>query len=337
MTAPDLPLDAAALDERQMSAHNLTHAEWLEVCAQARAALALREELEKESRWAARMSNAELVRALTVNGLADEVDALKAELAESDRTRDMLASICKRTAVALKGPEPDMGLHDWSDLPDVAAKLVDELAECRVRATYWYESDGTVTTHAPEVVVRRRMDAARELAECRAVNTRWQELEASLCPEDFGFREVIESLRAKLALESEARNVAGNLLAETQVKLAQAEQERGDAQFALKETDAEFRTALAASQANVRELREALRASDIGMCAVGVKHPREHEVLCDAVKIVRSALARPVDDSALREILTKMGERCKETSDANGPLQSYDILEIRDSLLGGGK
>ena len=87
----------------------------------------------------------------------------------------------------------------------------------------------------------------------------------------------------------------------------------------------------------LRELREALRASDIGMCAVGVKHPREHEVLCDAVKIVRSALARPVDDSALREILTKMGERCKETSDANGPLQSYDILEIRDSLLGGGK
>lgn len=75
----DLPLDAAALDGLSPP---LTPQAWRTVIAQARAALSLRDELAQERRWAARMSNAELVRALTVNGLADEVDALKAELAE---------------------------------------------------------------------------------------------------------------------------------------------------------------------------------------------------------------------------------------------------------------
>ena len=51
--------------------------------------------------------------------LAAALDAL----ADEDQLRDRLAELLEQTANALKGPPPANTLHDWSDLPKVAAEL----------------------------------------------------------------------------------------------------------------------------------------------------------------------------------------------------------------------
>lgn len=87
MSTPEKWLDAAALDLADMSAHNLTHAEWLEVCAQARAALSLRDELASV--------RAELATASDMNAtLARDNELLSRKLAQAEQERDdMLSSL----------------------------------------------------------------------------------------------------------------------------------------------------------------------------------------------------------------------------------------------------
>ena len=52
---------------------------------------------------------------------ADEIDEL-------DRQRDMLADILRRTAVALRGPEPPLTRWGWHDLPERAAAAIAAIA-----------------------------------------------------------------------------------------------------------------------------------------------------------------------------------------------------------------
>jgi hypothetical protein len=51
--------------------------------------------------------------------------------AEEDWLRGRMADILTRTANALKGEPDGIYSHDWSDLPDVAARLRSELADRR--------------------------------------------------------------------------------------------------------------------------------------------------------------------------------------------------------------
>ncbi len=52
-----------------------------------------------------------------------QMRALREELADEERLREKLADLLKRTAIAMKGPEPPLIMWDWSDLPEGAAIL----------------------------------------------------------------------------------------------------------------------------------------------------------------------------------------------------------------------
>ena len=64
------------------------------------------------------------IRMRQISALCDEVDRLKAEVAELDSLRDRLADLLTRTAVALRGPEPPLTRYSWHDIPDRAAAAV---------------------------------------------------------------------------------------------------------------------------------------------------------------------------------------------------------------------
>jgi hypothetical protein len=53
--------------------------------------------------------------------IADEMDNM-------DRVGERMDDLLTRTANALKGEPPPLTLHDWSDLPEVAARVVAERA-----------------------------------------------------------------------------------------------------------------------------------------------------------------------------------------------------------------
>lgn len=57
--------------------------------------------------------------------LIAEVERLRASEDEYVVLCDRLSELLTQTAEALKGPPPPLAMHDWSDLPAVAAKLVD--------------------------------------------------------------------------------------------------------------------------------------------------------------------------------------------------------------------
>lgn len=59
-----------------------------------------------------------------VTSLCDEVERLRAEVAELDELREKMAGILSRTAVALRGPEPSLTRWSWHDLPERAAAAI---------------------------------------------------------------------------------------------------------------------------------------------------------------------------------------------------------------------
>lgn len=54
---------------------------------------------------------------------------LEADLADEEQLRDRLTSLLKRTAIALKGPEPPLVMWDWSDIPEKVGQLVEALRQ----------------------------------------------------------------------------------------------------------------------------------------------------------------------------------------------------------------
>jgi len=64
------------------------------------------------------------VRMRQVSALCDEVERLRAEVAELDELREKMAGILSRTAVALRGPEPPLTRWSWHDLPERSAAAI---------------------------------------------------------------------------------------------------------------------------------------------------------------------------------------------------------------------
>lgn len=55
---------------------------------------------------------------------ADEIQRLTDELRVADELRERLGDLLRRTAVALRGPEPPLTRWSWHDVPDRAAAAV---------------------------------------------------------------------------------------------------------------------------------------------------------------------------------------------------------------------
>lgn len=53
--------------------------------------------------------------------LRAEVEELRRDLAENEALRERMADLLRRTAAALRGPEPPLTLWSWHDLPERAA------------------------------------------------------------------------------------------------------------------------------------------------------------------------------------------------------------------------
>lgn len=80
-----------------------------------------------------------------------EIERLKAELDEVHAANDRLGGILRRTAVALKGPEPETGLHSWHDLPELAAQMKAELADSREHRLGWAAEVGKLAAQRAEL------------------------------------------------------------------------------------------------------------------------------------------------------------------------------------------
>jgi hypothetical protein len=57
-----------------------------------------------------------------------QLAAKDAEIEEESQLRERLSDILSRTAVALKGPNEELSLHSWHDLPEKAEELQQQLA-----------------------------------------------------------------------------------------------------------------------------------------------------------------------------------------------------------------
>jgi len=60
--------------------------------------------------------------------LLSEVERLRADNEELHRLRERLAELLTGVANGLKGEPPELVMHDWSDLPELAAKTATDLA-----------------------------------------------------------------------------------------------------------------------------------------------------------------------------------------------------------------
>ena len=98
--------------------------------------------LEERDQEIARLNRALAEADRTITDLREAFDKEEAAAVESDRAlaeetalRERLSSLLRRTADALKGPPEPLHLHDWSDLPEVAASLRAQLSELSRRET----------------------------------------------------------------------------------------------------------------------------------------------------------------------------------------------------------
>ena len=53
-----------------------------------------------------------------------ELRRLHADAEESEALRERLSTLLKRTAIALRGPEPELTSYGWHDLPERASAVV---------------------------------------------------------------------------------------------------------------------------------------------------------------------------------------------------------------------
>lgn len=124
MTGPRPAPEALTVNGRAVTAAALAEAR--QQLAHEGALLPAWDELTNDERADAAAVAASWLRALSriVPPTRDvEVADLRADLDESDRLRERLAGILAGVANALKGPPKPMRMHDWSDLPAVAASV----------------------------------------------------------------------------------------------------------------------------------------------------------------------------------------------------------------------
>lgn len=90
-----------------------------------------------------------------IPALEAENEALKEEVSDLDGLRDRLAAILKSTAIALRGPEPELTSWGWADLPERVAELKERASELeaqRVALTWQPMEAATENMTAPVVV-----------------------------------------------------------------------------------------------------------------------------------------------------------------------------------------
>lgn len=77
--------------------------------------------------------------------LERELAAVTAELADDDALRERMSDILKRTAIALRGPEPPLTAWSWHDLPELAeaakASALEEAARMCEMAADAYQKE----------------------------------------------------------------------------------------------------------------------------------------------------------------------------------------------------
>ena len=112
-----------------------------------------------------------------------EIEALRADIAESDEIREKLGHLLTRTAAALKGEPPAGVWHSWHDLPEKATQLAErvqrdeallrqalEALKKVAQALDWYAhgccrgfDDGPLLTTSEAVELAKRTIAAAEV------------------------------------------------------------------------------------------------------------------------------------------------------------------------------
>ena len=65
-----------------------------------------------------RTQHAEFIRRLHA-----ECESLRTQLAEAEQSRDKMRDLLSRTAVAIRGAEPELTSYGWADLPERAEAL----------------------------------------------------------------------------------------------------------------------------------------------------------------------------------------------------------------------
>ena len=88
------------------------------------AALRLADELAAEIERTVKLDMTHHNAAAELRRLHAENEALRADQAECDALRERMADILRRTAVALRGPEPPLARWSWHDLPERAAAAI---------------------------------------------------------------------------------------------------------------------------------------------------------------------------------------------------------------------
>lgn len=76
---------------------------------------------------------------------AKAIASMMADIDEADHLRERLTDLLRRTAIALKGPEPPLVMHDWSDLPEVATRKFWYDAPEAAKAEAWVKDHATPT------------------------------------------------------------------------------------------------------------------------------------------------------------------------------------------------
>jgi inorganic triphosphatase YgiF len=141
--------------------------------------------------------------------------------------------------------------------------------------------------------------------------------------------QAVAQARAALSLRDELAALVGELAECKRVHQSYVADYGGNVSLNLEL--AECRAKLAQSQARERELREALEEiADANGCEVEGCTNRN----CVAGRRAKAALARPADDSALREMLKRYGEMV-EDSIARG--DGAKLNTHATTILGGGK
>lgn len=102
--------------------------------------------------------------------LRRERDELKSDLAESDAVRDQLADLLHRTAIAVRGPEPELTRWSWHDVPDRVAAAIAALG-------------GAVQAAAEAMRERDELAARLAKIEAQVVSAMTREDAALLCEE----------------------------------------------------------------------------------------------------------------------------------------------------------
>lgn len=96
-----------------------------------------------------------------------ERDELKADYAESEAIRKKLADLLHRTAIALRGPEPELTRWSLHDLPELAAEVVSARNAALAQAEHYMAERNNARLYAQREVGKEVRKLRAELKQAR--------------------------------------------------------------------------------------------------------------------------------------------------------------------------